>query len=95
MLLGQDPNLFEESAKQKAMCMYLIQELGPQQIAATDIYGNTPLHYLASVTATNIELVAWMREQEGGDYIWHLSLNDWGHTPKDLQEDAEAATRRA
>ncbi|KAK4565286.1 hypothetical protein LTR86_003903 [Recurvomyces mirabilis] len=95
MPLGQDPDLFEEYTKQKAMCMYLVQELGPRQIAATDIYGNTPLHYLASVKATNIELIAWMREQDGGDYIWHSSRNDWAHTPKDLQEDAEAATKRA
>ena len=54
-------------------------------MTAQDIYGNTPLHYLAAYRRTNDQTLDLLVEgAEGGNSVWTDVKNRWGYTPYDL-----------
>ncbi|TFK33709.1 hypothetical protein BDQ12DRAFT_614849, partial [Crucibulum laeve] len=79
-----------DQKKQEAMVLWLL-ESGTQDLAAKDVYGNTPLHYLMSVVRVNEELIGKLRAKEGGERVWKESKNEMGYSPEDLLEDGREA----
>jgi len=82
----------EDSRRQEDMVLWLLQT-GTQDIGAQDVYGNTPLHYLASAIWVNNELLGKVRACEGGETVWKSSRNEIGYTPEELLEDGNQAER--
>jgi hypothetical protein len=56
----------EDDSRRQAETVLLLLESGTQDLAAQDVYGNTPLHYLASAMWVDEELVRRVRAWEGG-----------------------------
>ena len=55
-----------------------------------DIFGNTPLHYLAAYRTRNEELIAWLRSQESnGMDSWKNVKNRWGWSAEKLSETTQ------
>lgn len=77
----------DELHRQEEVCKLMIAELGAEHIGIADVHGNTALHYLASAFALNESLIAWMREQVGGEKTWQETENMWGHTPQAIWDD--------
>ena len=50
----------DNSRRQEEMVLWLLQS-GTQELGARDVYGNTPLHYLASAMWVNEELLGKVR----------------------------------
>lgn len=73
----------------------IVSELGATQIGLSNIHGNTPLHYLAGAWFFNEGLIAWMREQAGGEHVWAKAENIWGHPPLVLWEENHAERLKA
>ena len=65
----------------------------PGQAAADsrDLYGNTPLHYLASYRTINMNALELLLESEASQEAWMQAQNEWGYTPHDLFEKGIAA----
>ena len=80
----------DDSRRQKEMVLWLLQT-GTQDVGAQDVYGNTPLHYLASAMYVNDELLGKVRAYEGGETVWKSSRNELGYTPGELLEDGKQA----
>ena len=80
----------EDSHRQEEMVLWLLRT-GKQDVGAQDVYGNTPLHYLASAMCVNDELLAEVRACEGGETVWKGSRNELGYTPEELLEDGKEA----
>ncbi len=74
------------------MVLWLLRS-GTQELGAQDVYGNTPLHYLASAIWVNEELLGKVRAWEGGESVWKSSRNALGYTPEELEEDGRQAER--
>ncbi|KDR82335.1 hypothetical protein GALMADRAFT_237585 [Galerina marginata CBS 339.88] len=74
--------------RQQEMVLWLL-ESGTQDLAARDVYGNTPLHYLASAIRVNEELIGILRAKEGGENTWIESKNEKGYSPADLLKDGK------
>lgn len=79
---------FEE---QESVCKFLVQELGAGKIGEQDMHGNTMLHYLAGSRGPNEALIHWLKMQNTGMSVWEKTQNFWGHTPRELYDDSEAA----
>lgn len=82
----------DDARKQAEMVSWLL-ESGTQDIGAQDVYGNTPLHYLASAMRVDEVLVGRVREWQGAECVWKESKNELGYTPEELWEDGKAAVR--
>ncbi|PPQ88790.1 hypothetical protein CVT25_010477 [Psilocybe cyanescens] len=78
-----------DERKQEEMILWLL-ESGTQDLAAQDVYGNTPLHYLTSAMWVNEKLIKVLREKEGGDIVWKEIRNERGHSPEELFQDGLA-----
>jgi len=73
------------------MTLWLLRT-GTQDVGAQDVYGNTPLHYLAAAMCVNHELLEKvMACHEGGETVWKSSRNELGYTPEELLEDGKQA----
>ena len=79
-----------DSCRQEEMVLWLLRT-GTQDLGARDVYGNTPLHYLASAMWVNDLLLGKVRAWEGGETVWKSSRNEQGYTPEDLLEDGKQA----
>lgn len=88
-------DITNELQQQEDMCKFIVSELGATQIGLSDIHGNTPLHYLAGAWFLNESLIAWMREQAGGEHVWAKAENIWGHPPLVLWEENHAERLKA
>lgn len=77
-----------EKQKQENTCIRLVLSSGAGQVSVADIHGNTALHYLAASVFVSESLITWLRSQSGGKQVWQTSSNLWGHTPRDLWEEA-------
>lgn len=84
-----EPDPRESFHAQIEVAKHLVAALGEGEIAKTDVYGNTPLHYLAGARVVNDDLISWMRRshQPLGDDTWTTKRNRWGWTPADLWYD--------
>jgi hypothetical protein len=80
----------DDSRRQEEMVLWLLRT-GTQDVGAQDVFGNTPLHYLASAMWVNDELLGKVRAWEGGETVWKSSRNELGYTPKELLEDSKEA----
>ena len=80
----------EERVMQENMVLWLLQS-GTQDLAAQDVYGNTPLHYLVCAMNPNEVLIEKLREFFEGEAVWKGSKNELGYTPEDLWEDGKTA----
>ena len=89
---GVMPKDEEDARKQAEMVLWLLLS-GMQDVAAQDVYGNTPLHYLASAMRVNEELLTQVRARQGAESVWKESKNELGYTPGELWEDGKAAVR--
>ena len=59
-------------------------------VSTVDIFGNTPLHYLAAYETRNEELIAWLRSQEStGMDSWKNVKNRWGWSAEKLSETTQ------
>jgi ankyrin repeat protein len=56
-----------------------------------DLYGNTPLHYLASYRKINMDALELLLESEESQEAWMEAQNEWGYTPHDLFEKGTTA----
>ena len=81
----------EDDARRQAETVLWLLNSGTQDLRAQDVYGNTPLHYLASAMRVNEELVERVRAWEGGEAVWKGSRNELGYSPEELLEDGKAA----
>lgn len=88
-------DITNELQQQEDMCRFIVSELGATQIGLSNIHGNTPLHYLAGAWFFNEGLIAWMREQAGGEHVWAKAENIWGHPPLVLWEENHAERLKA
>jgi len=88
-------SLGDEPHRQEEICRFLVTELGIEQIGISDVHGNTALHYLASAKSSNDGLIAWMREQVGGEDVWEKTRNMWGYTPQAIWADNQSEKVRA
>lgn len=79
----------------KAQCdviKFLLDACQGQAAAdSRDLYGNTPLHYLASYRKINMDALELLLESEDGQKAWMEAQNEWGYTPHDLFEKGIAA----
>jgi hypothetical protein len=82
----------DDSRRQEEMVLWLLGT-GTQDVGAQDVYGNTPLHYLASAMWVNEELLRRVRAWEGGETVWASSRNELGYSPEELLEDGKQAER--
>jgi hypothetical protein len=82
----------DDSRRQEEMVLWLLRT-GTQDVGAQDMYGNTPLHYLASAMWVNDELLGRVRAWEGGETVWKGSRNELGYSPEELLEDGKQAKR--
>ena len=80
----------DDLRRQEEIVLWLLQT-GTQDLTAQDVYGNTPLHYLASAMWVNDELLEKVRGWEGGETVWKSTRNELGYTPKELLEDGKQA----
>jgi len=81
----------DDSHRQAEMTLWLLRT-GTQDVGAQDVYGNTPLHYLAAAMCVNHELLEKvMACHEGGETVWKSSRNELGYTPEELLEDGKQA----
>lgn len=76
-----------DQEKQEEMILWLLDLGHADDLATKDVYGNTPLHYLASFKYVNEGLVEKLKASDGGQVIWEESRNEMGHSPCDLYED--------
>ena len=61
-------------------------------VSTVDIFGNTPLHYLAAYRTRNEELIAWLLSQEStGMDSWKNVKNRWGWSAEKLSETTQIA----
>ncbi|KAG9235402.1 hypothetical protein BJ875DRAFT_529132 [Amylocarpus encephaloides] len=83
----------EQELRNQEEVIRFLWESGIRDLRSKDIHGNTALHYLACYRVPNHDLLAWWFNQEFfvSDY-WETSLNNYGHTPSDL--DIAAANVR-
>ncbi|ETS84940.1 hypothetical protein PFICI_02965 [Pestalotiopsis fici W106-1] len=81
------PHDFEE---QEEVIRYLFSMLPSEELQSQDIYGNTPLHYLASVRHTNGRLIDWLKDLPAGEAAWTTS-NSWGFSAQNLLESGKAS----
>ncbi len=59
-------------------------------VSAVDVYGNTPLHYLAAYRVPNEELIAWLRSREtNGVDSWTTVKNQWGWSAEELSKSTQ------
>ncbi|KDR68412.1 hypothetical protein GALMADRAFT_257111 [Galerina marginata CBS 339.88] len=79
-----------DQKKQHTMVLWLLDS-GTQDLAGKDVYGNTPLHYLASAVRVNEKLIAQLRASESGEKVWKESRNERGYSPEDLFKDGNKA----
>ena len=79
----ETPEDAEDARKQAETVLWLL-ESGTQDIGASDVYGNTPLHYLASAIGVDKELVGQARASPGGEEVWKQSKNELGYMPEEL-----------
>lgn len=77
-----------EQDRQRKVCRRLINDSDASQIGHADVHGNTSLHYLAASVYVRESLISWVRSRPQGEHVWQASRNIWGHTPKDLWEEA-------
>lgn len=82
----------DDSRMQEVMVLWLLRS-GTQDLGAKDVWGNTPLHYLASAMWMNDELLGKVRAWEGGETVWKSSRNELGYSPEELMEDGKQAKR--
>jgi len=75
---------------QMEVVRFLITE-GVKDISATDVHGNTALHYLAGHRRVNSALVSFLRLQGGAERDWREKKNRYGFTALDLFEDGQRA----
>lgn len=69
---------------------FLITE-GVNDVSATDVHGNTALHYLAGHRRVNHALISLLRTQDGAETDWREKKNRYGFTAQDLFEDGRRA----
>lgn len=86
-LVPPQRNSDDELHRQEEVCKLVTAKLGAEHIGIADVHGNTALHYLASAFDLNKDLIAWMREQVGGENVWQNTVNMWGHTPQAIWDD--------
>lgn len=91
-LCEETPEDREDARKQAEMVLWLLGS-GTQDVGAPDVYGNTPLHYLASAMRVDEELVGQVRASRGGEEVWRESRNELGYTPEELWQDGRMAVR--
>ena len=82
----------DDSDRQEEMVSWLLGT-GTQDVGAQDVYGNTPLHYLASAMWVNNDLLRRVRAWEGGETVWKGSRNELGYSPEELLEEGKQAAR--
>lgn len=82
----------EEARKQAETVLWLL-ESGTQNVAAQDVYGNTPLHYLSSAMRVDEELLNQVRAGHEAESVWKESKNELGYTPEELWEEGKVAVK--
>lgn len=59
-------------------------------VSAVDIYGNTPLHYLAAYRVPNEELISWLRSRETNGVDSRTTVkNQWGWSAEELSKSTQ------
>jgi hypothetical protein len=89
---ARTPEDDDDSRRQAETVLWLLKS-GTQDLGAQDVYGNTPLHYLASAMWVDEELTGRVRAWEGGEAVWKESRNELGYSPEELLEDGRVAER--
>lgn len=76
-------------AEQKAQraSLEVLLAWGELDVRATDVDGNTALHYLAATLNQDEETVELVRAMEWGERTWHSARNLSGFTPQQLWEE--------
>jgi ankyrin repeat protein len=85
--LAFGPLMHDELRLQAETISYL-RTVGLTDWRAKDIYGNTPLHYLAANRAAILDQLEHIVPSDHED-IW-TAANNFGHSPKDLLESVQA-----
>lgn len=86
----QAPSKTDDAAQVEVV--ELLLRSSTQQVEATDVDGNSPMHYVTGNRVVNEELLRMLRAAVGGEHSWVNQKNRWGWTPRDLYQDGKSAT---